>query len=45
MNTEDYRIRDSFRLAEEAGIEYHFVPCTENKGYPPEHSGSHHHQR
>ena len=35
MNTEDYRIRDSFRLAEEAGIEYHFVPCTENKGYHP----------
>ena len=35
MNTEDYRIRDSFRLADEAGIEYEFVPCTENKGYHP----------
>ena len=35
MNTEDYRIRDSFRLAEEAGIEYEFVPNTENKGYHP----------
>ena len=32
MNTEDYRIRDSFRLADEAGIEYEFVPCTENTG-------------
>ena len=35
MNTEDYRIRDSFHLAEEAGIEYEFVPNTENKGYHP----------
>ena len=35
FGTEDSRIRDSFRLADEAGIEYEFVPCTENKGYHP----------
>ena len=35
MSTEDYRIRDSFRLADEAGIEYEFIPTTENKGYHP----------
>ncbi len=35
MSTEDYRIRDSYRLADEAGIEYEFLPTTENKGYHP----------
>ena len=35
MSTEDYRIRDSFRLADEAGIEYEFIPTTETKGYHP----------
>lgn len=35
MNTEDPRIRDSFRLAEEAGITYEFVPFEEPNDYHP----------
>lgn len=35
FGTEDIRIRDSFRLADEAGLRYHFIPDSETKDVHP----------